>query len=130
MSDAAVPYEIGLYEDLADPDEAAAYLNAALEDGDQEVFLLALRHVTEARGMSQVARQARLNRESLYRMLSPTGNPQLASLNALLRTVGLRLAVEVEQRQPAGVGIGEAPVAYEVGGVSYQTSDVAESDHA
>ena len=38
MSDAAVPYEIGLLEDLADPEEAAAYLNAALEDGDQEVF--------------------------------------------------------------------------------------------
>jgi probable addiction module antidote protein len=114
MSDAAVPYEIGLYEDLADPDEAAAYLNAALEDGDQEVFLLALRHVTEARGMSQVARQARLNRESLYRMLSPSGNPQLASLNALLRTVGLRLAVEVEQQRPVGVGIAEAQVEYAV----------------
>ncbi len=64
--------------------------------------------------MSQVARQARLNRESLYRMLSPTGNPQLASLNALLRTVGLRLAVEVEQRQPVGVSVAEAQVAYEV----------------
>lgn len=116
MSDAAVSYEIGLYEDLADPDEAAAYLNAALKDGDQEVFLLALRHVTEARGMSQIARQSRLNRESLYRMLSPSGNPQLASLNALLRTVGLRLAVEVEQGQPIGVGIGEALAEYEVVG--------------
>ena len=114
MSDAAVPYEIGLLEDLADPEEAAAYLNAALEDGDQEVFLLALRHVTEARGMSQVARQARLNRESLYKMLSSTGNPQLASLNALLRTVGLRLAVEVEQRQPVGVAIAETQVEYRV----------------
>ncbi len=114
MSDAALPYEIGLYEDLADPDEAAAYLNAALGDGDQEVFLLALRHVTEARGISQVARQARLNRESLYRMLSPSGNPQLASLNALLRIVGLRLAVEVEQQQPVGVGIAETQVEYAV----------------
>jgi len=61
---------------LADPEEAAAYLNAALEDGDQQVFLLALRDVAEARGMSQVAREARLNREIMYRMLSPTGNPQ------------------------------------------------------
>ncbi len=116
MSDAAVPYEIGLLEDLADPEEAAAYLNAALEDGDQEVFLLALRHVTEARGMSQIARQARLNRESLYKMLSSTGNPQLASLNALLRSVGLRLAVEVEQRQSASVAIAEKQAEYQIDG--------------
>ncbi len=113
MNDSIAPYEIGLYEDLTDPDEAAAYLNAALEDGDQEVFLLALRHVAEARGISQVARQARLNRESLYRMLSSAGNSQLASLNALLRTVGLRLAVEIEQRRPIGVGVAETQAAYE-----------------
>ncbi len=96
MSEAAVRYEDGLRADLADPQEAAAYLNAALEDGDQQAFLLALRDVTEARGITQVAREIRLNRESMYRMLSPKGNPQLASLNSLLRGVGLRLAVEVE----------------------------------
>lgn len=48
MNDAAVPYRIGLLEDLGDPVEAAAYLDAALEDGDQEVIQLALRHVVEA----------------------------------------------------------------------------------
>jgi probable addiction module antidote protein len=95
MSEAAVDYRIGLLEDLADPEEAAAYLNAVLEDGDQQVFLVALRDVAEARGMSQVAREARLNRENMYRMLSPTGNPQMSSLNSLLRSVGLRLTVEV-----------------------------------
>jgi probable addiction module antidote protein len=95
MSEVTVPYIEGLLEDLADPEEAAAYLNAALEDGDQEVFLLALRHVAEARGMSQVAREARLNRENMYRMLSPAGNPQMSSLNSLLRSIGLRLTVEV-----------------------------------
>ena len=56
MSEAAVDYRIGLLEDLANPEEAAAYLNAALEDGDQEVFLLALRDVTEARGMTSTLR--------------------------------------------------------------------------
>ncbi len=91
------PYIDGLLEDLQDPEEAAAYLNAAIEDGDQEVFLLALRDVIQARGMSKVARETRLNRESLYKMLSAAGNPQLASLNALLRSVGLRIAVEVER---------------------------------
>lgn len=90
------PYIDGLLEDLQDPEEAAAYLNAAIEDGDQQVFMLALRHVIQARGMAKVAREARLNRESLYKMLSAAGNPQLASLNALLRSVGLRIAVEVE----------------------------------
>jgi hypothetical protein len=53
MSNAAVAYEIGLLEDLADPAEAAAYLDAALEDGDQEVIQLALRHVVEAQESSQ-----------------------------------------------------------------------------
>lgn len=104
MGAVTVPYLKGLLEDLADPEEAAAYLNAALEDGDQQVFMLALRHVTEARGMSQVARETQLNRENLYRILSPTGNPQLSSLTSLLRGVGLRLAVEVESRSAAPEG--------------------------
>jgi probable addiction module antidote protein len=116
MSEVTVPYIDGLLEDLADPEEAAAYLNAALEDGDQEVFLLALRHVAEARGMSQVARKTRLNRESLYRMLSAEGNPQLASLNSLLCGVGLRLAVEVDpQLQVPGAAavLAEGKASYE-----------------
>lgn len=81
---------------MLDPVEAAAYLNAALEENDQEVFLLALRDIAEARGFSQIAQETLLNRENLYRMLSPTGNPQLSSLNTLLRSMGLRLAVEIE----------------------------------
>ena len=96
MNQITAKYEDGLKAALANPDEAAAYLNAALEDNDQEVFLLALRDVTEARGFSQVAKDTDLNRENLYRMLSSTGNPQLSSMNALLRSFGLRLAVEVE----------------------------------
>ena len=89
-------YDEGLKEDLSDPDEAAAYLNAALEEGSQEVFLLALRDVAEARGMSETARSAALNRESMYRTLSRRGNPRLSSLSALLHASGLRLAVELE----------------------------------
>ncbi len=96
MKQITAKYEDGLAASLADRDEAAAYLNAALEEDDQEVFLLALRDIAEARGFTQVAQDASLNRENLYRMLSATGNPQLSSLNALLRSVGLRLAVEVE----------------------------------
>jgi probable addiction module antidote protein len=91
-----VRYEDGLKESLADPEEAAAYLNAALDEGSQEVFLLALRDVAKARGVSKVADLAELNRENVYRLLSAKGNPRLSSLNALLRTLGLRFAVEVE----------------------------------
>ncbi len=57
---------------------------------------MALRDVAEAYGLSAVAQDAQLNRENLYRMLSGQGNPQLSSLNSLLKTVGLRLSVEVE----------------------------------
>lgn len=89
-------YQDELIEALQDPQEAQAYLNAALEDGNSEVFLLALRDVAEARlgGVRQLANQTQLNRESLYRMLSEKGNPELSSLNAILTTLGFRLAVE------------------------------------
>ncbi len=97
MSEPAVDYKIGLLKRLTDPDYAVGYLNAALEDEDQRVFLLALRDVAEARGLSQVARDAQLNRENLYRMLSQNGNPQLSSLTALLRSIGLRLAIQPDQ---------------------------------
>jgi probable addiction module antidote protein len=86
-----------LLKQLKDPAEAAAYLEAALEEGDDQVFLLALRDVAEAHGMARVAAEANLNRESLYRMLSEEGNPRLSSLEALLRAFGLRLAVEVRE---------------------------------
>ncbi len=95
MNATAARYEDGLRQALADPAEAAAYLDAALAEGDMDGFLLALRDVAEARGMSEVARNAKLNRENLYRMLASTGNPQLSSLTALLNSLGLRLAVEV-----------------------------------
>lgn len=95
MNEAVARYEDGLREALLDPAEAAAYLDAALSEGDTDGFLLALRDVAEARGMTQAARAAKLNRENLYRMLAANGNPQLSSLNALLQSLGLRLAVEV-----------------------------------
>lgn len=90
-------YQKDLIESLADPYEAAAYLNAAIEDGDRAVFLLAIRNVAEAHGgMAALAEKTGLNRESLYRMLSRRGNPEIKSLSALLSAMGLRLAVEAE----------------------------------
>ena len=95
MSKTSRPYKEELLEDLRDSGEAAEYLTAALEDGSPAVFLLALRDVAEAHGMKRLAEGARLNRESMYRMLSDQGNPQLFSLTAVLQELGLRLAVEV-----------------------------------
>lgn len=93
-------YQLDLVEALRDPIEAAEYLNAALEEGDKNVFLLALRNVAQARGgIRKLSARARLNRESLYRMLSARGNPELRSLGALLESLGLRLAIEAKPRR-------------------------------
>ena len=90
-------YVESLHRRLAEnPEEAAAYLDAALEEGDPQVFLLALRDVAEARGMGRLAGETKLNRESMYRMLSTRGNPRLASLDAVLDALGLRLGVTVK----------------------------------
>jgi probable addiction module antidote protein len=95
----ATEYQKDLIESLKDPFEAAAYLNAAIEEGDRAVFLLALRNVAEAcGGMSALAAKTSLSRESLYRMLSKQGNPEIKSLYVILQAMGLRLAIESKER--------------------------------
>jgi probable addiction module antidote protein len=86
-----------LDEDLQDPAEVAAYLDACLEGGDPNVFLLALRDVARARGgIAKLAENTSLNREHLYRMLSEHGNPELRSLEALLDALGFRLSITLK----------------------------------
>jgi len=75
------------------PNYAAEYLNAVLEDGDQEELMLALRRVASAFGMKEVAESSKLNPKTLYRTLSPSGNPELRSFQAILGAMGMRLAV-------------------------------------
>ena len=94
MTRTHIDYEAVLQADLADPLEAAAYLNAALEDGTQDVFLMALRDIAKAHGLTRLARETSLNRENMYRIMSDEGNPQLSSLTALLDSLGLKLAIE------------------------------------
>jgi probable addiction module antidote protein len=101
MKKTSTSYQEGLIKDLTNPDEAAAYLNAALEDGSTEVFLMALRDLAGARGLTRLSKKAHLNRENMYRMLSRRGNPQLSSLTSILETAGLRLAVEVRHHRVA-----------------------------
>lgn len=87
---------------LDDPVVAAAYVNAALEEeveDEEELFLVALRTIAKAHGMAKLATETALKRENLYRMLSADGNPRLSSLCALLRALGLRLAVGTREGQ-------------------------------
>lgn len=91
-------YHMDLIESLKDTEEAVGYLSAALEESDMpEVFLVALRNVAEARGMSRLARDTRLNRENLYKMLSKRGNPEIESLYAILNSLGLKLSIEMKR---------------------------------
>jgi len=92
----AKPYHDSLITALKDRREAAEYLNAAMQDDDPRVFLMALRNVAEASGMSKVSRRAKLNRESLYKMLSKKGNPEVRSLSALLNALGMELQVKAK----------------------------------
>ena len=77
-----------------DPAYAVKLLNSILEDGEQGELLIALRQMTKAfGGVQDIAEKANLNPTQLYRTLSAEGNPSLSSLTALLKAMGLRLAV-------------------------------------
>jgi probable addiction module antidote protein len=99
---ASVSHDAALVHELrADPTFAAEYLQAALEDTDEPaVLLIALRHICEAYGMADIAKAAGIKRESLYRALSPKGNPTLKTLMAVLQAAGLRLAVAPGRPDP------------------------------
>ena len=74
---------------------ALELLNSILEDGEQGELLIALRQMTKAfGGVQSVAEKANLNPTQIYRTLSKQGNPELRSLSAILKAMGLRLAVE------------------------------------
>jgi probable addiction module antidote protein len=86
----------------ADPAYAIEMLNSILEDGEQGELLIALRQMTKAfGGVPVVADRAKLNQTQLYRTLSSKGNPALSTLAAILKSMGLRLAVEPMKVEPA-----------------------------
>lgn len=98
MSRSSRPHDETVVELLReDPALADEYLATALAEADQNggqpAFLAALRHVAEAQGMAQVAERAGIPRESLYRALSPNGNPTMKTLLAVLDAAGLKLGV-------------------------------------
>ena len=98
----SVPYEDWLIAQLKNPAEAAAYLETVLEEGDQTAIMLALRQVAQVQGgVAEIARKVKLTRETTYKMLSKSGNPELRSLTAVLEATGLRIAVKPIEKQAA-----------------------------
>ena len=82
-------YEDHLHEDLKDPEIAALYLSECFLD-DKRIFLMALSDVAKAHGVSKLAKESGLNRESLYKIFH--GNPKLDTLDSLLKTMGLTIS--------------------------------------
>lgn len=89
-------------EYLDDSESIAAYLSDALESGDPAFIADALGVVARARGMSEVAREAGVSRESLYRALSADGNPEFATVLRVMKALGLQLsAAPIQMRKSA-----------------------------
>ncbi|CAO3406180.1 addiction module antidote protein [Azospirillum largimobile] len=85
------PWDI--VDSLDSEERIAAYLDAALEDGDPQLVVAALGDIARAKGMTEVARNAGLGRQSLYKALSPDGNPEFATVLKVIKSLGLRLTV-------------------------------------
>lgn len=80
-------------EYLESETDIAAYLNAALEDGDTSVIVTALGDIARAKGMTQLAKETGITRDGLYKALSPTGNPSFDTVQKVVRAFGLKLDV-------------------------------------
>jgi probable addiction module antidote protein len=76
---------------LRTDEDMAAYLDAALEEGDPNLVAAAPGDIARAKGMTQVAREAGLGRESLYKALPPAGNPEFATILKVVAALGLQL---------------------------------------
>lgn len=76
---------------LESEEEIVAYLEAAFEDGDPQLIAAALGDIARTRGMTKVASKSGLGRESLYKALSPEGNPGFATVLKVVQALGLRL---------------------------------------
>jgi probable addiction module antidote protein len=84
-----LPWDAAEY--LTTEEDMAAFLEAALEEGEPALVAAALGDIARARGMSELARETGLGRESLYKALSPNGNPEFATIMKVVQALGLRL---------------------------------------
>jgi probable addiction module antidote protein len=86
-----IPWDPAAY--LKTDEDIAHYLEAVFEDGEPALVAAALGDIARAKGMSQIAQAAGLGRESLYKSLSPDGNPEFATVLKVMRALGLKLKV-------------------------------------
>ncbi|RCX08571.1 addiction module antidote protein [Extensimonas vulgaris] len=89
------PFDAADY--LDDEETIAEYLSAALQDPNPDVFLTAVRDVARARGMAQLAKDAGLGRESLYKALTPGAKPRYDTVLKLLHALGVKLSIAPAQ---------------------------------
>lgn len=92
------PFDAADY--LTDEETIAEYLSAALEDPDPDLFLVAVRDVARARGMTQLARATGLGRESLYKALTPGAKPRYDTVLKIMRALGVKLTPPSPPNQP------------------------------
>ncbi len=78
-------------ECLNSPKAVAAYLEAAFDDGDPSLIAAALGDIARAMGMTQLAQEAGVTREALYKALSPTGDPRLSTFLGVMKALGIKL---------------------------------------
>jgi probable addiction module antidote protein len=95
MTTAYAPFDPAAY--LDNDELIAEYLSAAAEDPNPDVFIAALGDVAKARGMAQIARDAGLGRESLYKALSAGAHPRYETVSAVLRALGVKFAIVADQ---------------------------------
>jgi probable addiction module antidote protein len=93
------PFDASSY--LDNEEVIAEYLTAAAEDEDPNVLLVALADVAKARGMAQIAKAAGLGRESLYKALAPGSHPRFETIQAVLRALNVRIAVQASAPSPS-----------------------------
>ncbi len=82
-----------IVEYLETEEDMAAYLNAALEDGDPAILSAALGDIARAKGMTQLARETGVTRDGLYKALSSTGNPSFDMVNKVIKALGMHIEV-------------------------------------
>jgi probable addiction module antidote protein len=92
MKNGTAPFDAADY--LTNEETISEYLTAALEDPNPDVFLVAVKDIARARGMTQLAKDTGLGRESLYKALSPGAQPRYATIMKVVRALGVRLHAE------------------------------------
>ncbi|SHE22071.1 addiction module antidote protein [methanotrophic endosymbiont of Bathymodiolus puteoserpentis (Logatchev)] len=92
MSTEITNFDIEEYLDT--PEMVLEYINAAIEENDQDLLRIALGDVAKAQGMTEIAKKAHVSRQNLYKAFSDNGNPTLETINKVLGALGLKLKVE------------------------------------